>query len=167
MTVEQSQQLTSPPAATGQGEGLKKPERRLNSDRVPAAAPHPNPLPEGQGAKYNRINRVTLRRAKHNRTEATWPERMLWSRLRARRSHGLKWRQQHPIDHFIVDFCCLSHHLIIEIDGETYVGRAKEDQRRSAYLESKGFRVIRVTNDEVIHDLDTVLQFIKQETNLA
>ena len=75
---------------------------------------------------------------------------------------GYKFRQQAPIDHYIVDFVCLSQRLIIEVDGGTH-GSAEQierDMRRQDYLERQGFEVLRVWNAEVYHNLDGVLEHV-------
>jgi very-short-patch-repair endonuclease len=78
------------------------------------------------------------KRARELRNNATAAERKLWYRLRELKVAGQKFRRQVPIDHFIVDFACLSHRLIIEVDGATHATDAEiaSDMRRQRYLES-------------------------------
>jgi very-short-patch-repair endonuclease len=99
-------------------------------------------------------------RAAELRREATHPEHILWQRLRHSQLGGLKFRRQHVIGPYIVDFCCPARNLVIEVDGESHVGRGAIDAERDASLRSRGMIVIRVTNDDVLHDLDAVCEFI-------
>jgi very-short-patch-repair endonuclease len=71
--------------------------------------------------------------------------------LRNRRLGGLKFRRQVPFGHYVVDFYCAEHQLVVELDGQSHDGRRQHDERRTAFLESQQLRVFRVTN----HDLAT------------
>ncbi|MDY7108554.1 MAG: DUF559 domain-containing protein [Planctomycetota bacterium] len=99
-------------------------------------------------------------RAAELRREATHPEHILWQRLRHSRLGGLRFRRQHVIGPYIVDFCCPARNLVIEVDGESHVGRGAIDAERDAFLRSRGMIVIRVTNDDVLRDTDAVCEFI-------
>lgn len=92
--------------------------------------------------------------------EMTFHERTLWSRLRDRRLAGLKFRRQQVIGEFIVDFYCAGSGLVVEVDGESHVGSGVRDELRTAKLREHGIRVIRVTNDDVLNDLDAVCEYI-------
>lgn len=96
------------------------------------------------------------RLATANRNEPTHPERILWSLLRKSQLGGLKFRRQIVIGPYIADFCCPSRGLVVEIDGESHVGRARQDDLRTREIESLGYGVLRVTNDDVLRDLDAV-----------
>ena len=113
----------------------------------------PNPMP----------SRESIGRGRSLRKDSTFPERLLWSRLRGRQLGQLKFRRQHPVGPFIVDFYCHEARLIIELDGVSHDGRAKEDEERSAYLRREGVRVFRVTNDDVLKDMEAVLLGILRE----
>ena len=82
------------------------------------------------------------------------PERLLWQQLR-QRPNGLKFRRQHPIGPYIVDFCCLQHKLVIEIEGIVHnMGEQPDyDQRRFQFIKDNGFRVIRVSAKRVLADV--------------
>jgi very-short-patch-repair endonuclease len=108
----------------------------------------------------DRVVRSSIRHARDLRQDATFPERLLWSRLRGRRFFGLKFRRQHPIDSFVLDFYCDEAKLAVEVDGETHVGRGQADDGRSALLSERGIQVVRVTNDDVLRDIDAVLAAI-------
>jgi very-short-patch-repair endonuclease len=99
------------------------------------------------------------RRLRKNRTDA---ERRLWRELRRLKAHGFKFRQQVPIDRFIVDFACLSRRLIIEVDGGTHGTRAEiaRDRSRDRYLQDQSFRILRVWNSEVRDNIDGVMDTV-------
>ena len=100
--------------------------------------------------------RSVVRAYRRNPTEA---ERILWSELRGRRLNGLRFRRQHPIAGYIVDFYCAEAKLAIEVDGSVHEGAAAKarDSIRTAAIEEHGVRVIRFMNDDVIHELPLVL----------
>ena|SRR5919106_4418865 len=99
------------------------------------------------------------RRLRHNQTDA---ESKLWMRLRARQLCGAKFRRQHPVGAYIADFCCVESVLIVELDGSQHVVQAGRDQRRSAFLERTGYRVLRFWDNEVLQNTDAVLERIAQ-----
>jgi very-short-patch-repair endonuclease len=101
-----------------------------------------------------------LFRSRRLRTDTTFPERRLWSRLRAGRLCGLKFRRQYVIESFIVDFYCHEHRLVIELDGESHNDRGKYDLDREEQLKSLKLQVLRFSNDDVLRDLDAVLRAI-------
>ncbi len=68
----------------------------------------------------------------------------------------MKFRRQTVIGQYIVDFCCPAHKLIVEVDGESHVGRGNADEARSRLLEQRGYRVLRVANDDGLRDLEAV-----------
>jgi very-short-patch-repair endonuclease len=102
-------------------------------------------------------------RARELRRDQTPAEQKLWARLRNKQVYGLKFRRQHPIGRFIVDFCCIPTKLIIELDGDSHAAQIEYDQERTAWLEERGYRVVRFTNREVTHQLDAVLEAIARE----
>jgi very-short-patch-repair endonuclease len=114
--------------------------------------PHRKPLSDEQEER--------VRSLRHN---ATFPERLLWGRLRAGRLAGNKFRRQHPIEAFVVDFYCHEARLAIELDGDSHAGRAAYDAQRTAALARSGIRVARVANDDVLRSLDAVLEMILRE----
>jgi very-short-patch-repair endonuclease len=90
------------------------------------------------------------------------PEGMLWRVLRNRQLGGLRFRRQHPIGPFFVDFFCCSCGLAIELDGASHntPEALRADERRDRFLAREGVRVIRFLNSEVRTNLDGVLQEI-------
>ena len=91
----------------------------------------------------------------------------MWYLLRAGRFQRYKFRRQHPIGPFIVDFICLSAKLIIEVDGETHGNDEAErnDARRQAWLERQGFQVLRIHNGYVYEEPDGVWEMIDEVIN--
>jgi DNA-3-methyladenine glycosylase len=96
------------------------------------------------------------------RSNQTPAEQLLWSKLRGNQIHGLKFRRQHGIGLYIVDFFCPERALVIEVDGYVHAteSKIKNDRQRENNLHSLGIKVIRYNNDEVLHNLDGVLEDI-------
>ena len=94
--------------------------------------------------------------AKQLRKTMTEAEHRLWHHLRAHRYAGFKFRRQHPIGPYIVDFAALRHRLVVEADGGQHNGDAR-DARRDAWLAGQGFRVLRFWNHEVLQNTELVL----------
>jgi very-short-patch-repair endonuclease len=105
------------------------------------------------------------RRARTLRAGQTSAEARLWRALRNRTLDHWKFRRQHPIDRYVVDFVSIKGRLIIEVDGGTHFTAAElsHDANRTEVLETLGFHVIRVTNEEVRTNLPGVLDFILSE----
>ena len=99
--------------------------------------------------------------ARRLRIDSTEAERLLWQRLRNRQLGGNKFRRQVTIGPFIVDFACIDACLIVEIDGGQH--SEERDAARTAFLQSKGYRVIRFWNNEVLENTEGVLQSILME----
>ena len=116
--------------------------------------------------RRHRIPANKTAQARSLRTEAPFPERLLWSRLRAGRLSGFRFRRQHVVGPFIVEFYCASAKLVIELDGRSHEDRGRYDTRRTRYLESQGMRVVRFGNDEVIRNMDDVLWRIASEVGI-
>ena len=98
--------------------------------------------------------------ARKLRQQATDAEGMLWKHLRARRMAGHKFRRQVVIEPYIVDFVCLEARLIVEADGGQHLEQVEDDLKRSVFLESLGYKVIRFWNHEILGDIHTVLERI-------
>ncbi len=111
------------------------------------------------------IPEVLLERARELRRIQTPAESILWECLRDRRLWDTKFRRQHNIGRYIVDFYCHQHRLVIEVDGEIHQYQQTEDEIRENWLRSQGFRVIRFTNDEVFHNLSAVLEEVALTLN--
>lgn len=105
---------------------------------------------------------VLIEKAKENRNNPTEAEKALWSQLRNKNLDD-KFRRQHLIDDFIVDFVCLRKKLVVEVDGEIHETKKEYDEERTKILNDKGFKVIRFKNEEVLGNTDAVLkEIIKQ-----
>ena len=108
----------------------------------------------------------STRRARSLRRRSTRAEWVLWLALRDRRLAGLKFARQQPIGPYFVDFVCREQRLIIEVDGGQHADSAS-DRRRDAYLNSLGYLIVRVWNNEVLGNLDGVLQMLASELKIA
>jgi very-short-patch-repair endonuclease len=98
-------------------------------------------------------------RARKMRQFSTDAERRMWSALRDRRLERFKFRRQHPIGEFIVDFTCTEHRVVIELDGGQHADNTV-DAPRTAWLEKQGWRVIRFWNNEVLDNTSGVIEAI-------
>jgi guanylate kinase len=102
--------------------------------------------------------------AEYNRNHPTEAESLLWQYLRGN-ALGESFKRQHIIGDYIADFVCLSMKLIIELDGGYHhtTEQQMNDRQRTEWLESKGYRVIRFTNEELFGNINNVLETIKEE----
>ena len=98
--------------------------------------------------------------AKQLHRNLTPVEARLWSRLRAHRMKDVHFRNQHAIGTYVVDFCAPRRKLVIELDGSQHLEQEDYDTERTAFLESKGYRVLRFWNGDVMNDLEGVLRAI-------
>ncbi|MCA9920176.1 MAG: endonuclease domain-containing protein [Anaerolineales bacterium] len=101
-----------------------------------------------------------LKHAREMRREPTEPERRLWQKLRRKQLDGYKFRRQHPIGRFIVDFYCHEAKLVVEVDGDSHAFQEAYDAARTAWLEAQGLRVLRFDNQTVMKNLDGALELI-------
>ena len=104
-------------------------------------------------------------RARSMRNNPTEPEKRLWRHLSDRQLAGYKFRRQQVIGWFIADFVCASAKLIVEVDGDTHA--EAEDRVRDRTLAEQGYRTVRVTNHDVMANMDGVLQFITEALRQA
>jgi len=112
--------------------------------------------------------RTTLKiftRAKELRRDPTPAEVKLWARLRAHRMADAHFRNQHAIGNYIVDFCAPRRKLIIELDGSQHLKQEEHDAERTEFLKSKGYKVLRFWNDDVMNNIDSVLNVILDTLN--
>ena len=109
----------------------------------------------------------TVIRAKRLRRSPTLPEGLLWQQLR-KRPDGHKFRRQHPLGPYILDFYCAAARLAIEVDGEAHImgDNPAHDVRRDRWLARQGVRVVRFSAVEVVNDLGAAVQeIIRQVRN--
>ena len=90
-------------------------------------------------------------------------EAKLWAHLRAHRTADVHFRNQHAIGSYVVDFCAPRRKLIIELDGSQHLEQGEYDEERTKYLKSKGYKVLRFWNNQVMNDIDGVLRAIVLE----
>jgi very-short-patch-repair endonuclease len=102
-------------------------------------------------------------KAKTLRASQTSAEAKLWQALRNRRLARWKFRRQHAIDRYVVDFVTLHGKLVVEVDGVTHstTSEIKRDRTRTAVLESCGFHIVRVSNTDVYDNIEGVLEMIE------
>ena len=104
----------------------------------------------------------------NHRKQPTEAENVLWNFLRGDKLNGYSFRRQHIIGNYIADFVCLAKKLIIEVDGLIHQlpDNKSNDELRTLWLASKGFKVIRFTNDDELAGIHETLLNIKQELDL-
>lgn len=105
-------------------------------------------------------------RARELRQEMTAVETTLWAKLRGRRFHDLKFRRQHSIGRFVVDFYCAEYKIAIEIDWPIHEQQVESDTDRTEFLNSAGYKVIRFSNNEVLSNIDSVLNKVAKVCGL-
>jgi len=112
----------------------------------------------GEGKGLNRREDMDiLTRARLLRKNQTEAEKLLWWKLRSHQLEGHKFKRQVPIGPYIVDFQCMSAMLIVEIDGGHHADRKQSDEKRTRFLERKGYTVVRFWNNEVLTNIEGVL----------
>ena len=97
-----------------------------------------------------------------NRRAPTEAEDALWQMLRVERDRGFKFRRQHAIGPYIVDFYCAAAGLAIEVDGPIHASQADADAERTRFIESLRVRVLRVTNEQVLRDTERTMALLRQ-----
>ncbi len=104
----------------------------------------------------------TIQRARSLRKNLTIAEKKLWYEIRNNRLSGLRFRRQVPFGSYIVDFACFEPKIIIELDGSQHANEAAViyDQKRTTYLESLGYHVLRFWNHEILKEIDRVKEVI-------
>ena len=114
--------------------------------------------------KRHRVHPVIRQFARELRQPQTPAEATLWSHLR-NRNLKYKFRRQHAIKFFIIEFYCAKAKLLIEIDGASHLEKEQQeyDQARTEYLEALGYKVIRFTNNDVRYNIHAVITEIMEE----
>ena len=151
----------------GRSEGASIRFEVATVDLTPGPSPREKGVDSGivsePGAEYHLANsnqwKLLIPRAKEMRSNMTESEKILWGALRNSKT-GFKFRRQHIIDQFIVDFVCLSKMLIVEIDGPIHDHHHEYDEGRTAELKRLGFDVIRFSNNQVAENLNAVVENI-------
>ncbi|WP_323799560.1 endonuclease domain-containing protein [Parasphingorhabdus sp.] len=114
----------------------------------------------GQSQRGN-LRRPVVNRARKLRREMSLPEVLLWQQLKAR-PHGLKFRKQHPIEPYVVDFYCPAKRLVVEVDGIAHdMGENPErDLRKDAFLAERKLAVLRIPAKDILKDVTAAAQAI-------
>ena len=115
---------------------------------------------------YDTARTGSVARARKLRRNSTDAERTLWRALRSKLPQ-FKWRRQMPVGPYFADFACFAEKLIVEIDGGQHANATEYDERRSAFLESQRYRVLRFWNNDVLANTDGVLEEIARTLRLA
>ncbi len=108
----------------------------------------------------HKVKSYLIHNARELRKSATDAEQRLWQNLRSRQMNGYKFRRQAPIGKYIVDFLCKEAKLVVELDGSQHCLQEEHDQRRTDYLISHGYRVVRYWNNQVLQEGEAVLEDI-------
>ena len=111
-------------------------------------------------AKHHHNDPEMIFFARDLRTNLTNAERILWYHLRSRRFQSFKFRRQHPIGVYIVDFVCILKKLVIELDGGQHAEQASQDKIRDSYLRGLSSRILRFWNYDIFTDLEGVMERI-------
>lgn len=90
-------------------------------------------------------------------------ELKLWAEIKGKQLEGVKFRRQHPISRYIVDFYAAQLKLVVEVDGDTHDEKKEYDARRTDFLKQKGYDVLRFTNEEIHQDLEGVLEILREK----
>ena len=113
-------------------------------------------------------NAEDYQRAKELRKLAPITEQKLWNALRlVSKESSIRFRRQHPISPYIVDFVCLSARMIIEVDGLSHDARQDYDQKRDNFLRSQGFKILRFSNQQILENASGVADTIMNVINNA
>ena len=102
---------------------------------------------------------IHARELRKNMTDA---EQALWYRLRMRQLEGYKFRRQHPMGNYIVDFACVEKCLVIELDGGQHAEQVSYDESRDKWIREQGLQVLRFWDNEVFQNMDGVLEVIRE-----
>lgn len=97
---------------------------------------------------------------RHLRRNMTDAERLLWGHLRLKQMDGRKFRRQHPIGNYVLDFVCVEKGLAVELDGGQHAENHDADAARDSWLKQQGITVLRFWNHDVLQDIETVKSVI-------
>ena len=143
----------SPPTPLPEGEGRQ----------ASLSPPSPRPAGRGAGGEGPTASAEKMKRyARELRANQTDAETLMWHLLRNRQVVEAKFRRQHPMAGYLLDFYCPAAHLAIELDGSQHLEQAAYDQERAAKLEAEGVKTLRFWNNEVLQETESVLEAIYQ-----
>ena len=138
-------------------------ERLLEVSPSPAGRGWPEGPGEGRMGDKSRFSSPNLDRSRELRRKQTQAERCVWYVLRDRKTLGLKFRRQVPIEDFIVDFYCDELKLVVELDGDVHnwPARMARDKRRDERLVKLGYKVLRISNGLATKDPGALREMIR------
>ena len=113
------------------------------------------------------MDKTVQQYARQNRKNMTVPENKIWYKILSRKQTGYKFLRQHPIGQFITDFYCRKLKLVIEIDGDSHSNMKVYDYHRTSFLKSRGLKVIRFTNRDILYNLEGVKEALFMEISKA
>ncbi len=119
----------------------------------------PSPAQQGKAGKGVRSTVAAARKLRRNMTDV---EQKLWDRLRDKQIEEFRFRRQRPMGRYVVDFVCQDAKLIVELDGGQHAGQVEADAKRTEFLQSLGFEVMRFWNNDVVENIDGVLERIRE-----
>ena len=148
---------------------VKKPGMILEYENTAPVPSSPRPAQRGEGRvrgvlgrswrSHTKAQDIKLRGyARQLRQNSTDVEMKFWRLLRRRNIEGIKFRRQHPIGPYIVDFCCQEKGLVIEFDGGQHAQSIRYDRQRTRFLQTQGYRVLRVWDNEALTNTNGVLE---------
>jgi very-short-patch-repair endonuclease len=117
----------------------------------------------GEGRGEGKMTNLLLKHARTLRKNQTDTENYLWYLLKDRRLNNYKFRRQHPIAPYIVDFICIPKKLIIELDGGQHAQAIAYDEQRTEFFKMKGYKVLRFWNHDVFQETESVINMILTE----
>jgi 5-methyltetrahydrofolate--homocysteine methyltransferase len=149
------------------------PANTINDDDIEISPPTPEGGAPNFVDKYgwetagSELYSILKEKAKEMRNKPTEAEKMLWNVLSNKGIENSKFRRQHIVGEYIADFICLEKRLIIEVDGAIHndLAQIEHDKQRTEWLESKGFKVIRFTNNQVLSDFYNTIEKIRKGLN--
>ena len=121
--------------------------------------PHQGEGWDGGGFRLHKLKRQTVLFSRGLRSRMTDAEQKLWRELRFEQL-GVKFRRQHPIGDYVIDFACIKERLCIEVDGAQHAQQALYDERRTGFLKQQGYRVLRFSDREVLTSIESVKEAI-------
>ncbi|MCC7388734.1 MAG: endonuclease domain-containing protein [Phycisphaerales bacterium] len=151
-----------PPTSSSPSGPLSRPRRERAGERASSSTPSPSPTPPPPTPLSTALtpSYTSKIRALDLRHNTTTPERILWSRLRAGKCFGIKFRRQHPLGEYSADFYCHDAALVVEVDGLIHGHQQAHDRQRDGWMRSRGLEVLRIPASRVTEDVDHVVDRI-------